>query len=169
MLRAVGGQKGFTLIEIVMVIVILGVIGAFTFQFVAHGVQAFKKSSARKDLYDQGRLALERMVRELRDTKEVTDSSASSVTFKKAHPAQAADNIEEVKFELVGTDLKRVGDPSGTPVTAVLASNVNSFQVTGAGCCSVVTVDNTSSGSTDGGSSITVSHATSGLTLVPTM
>ncbi len=155
-------DTGYTLIEIVMVIVILGVIGAFTFQFVAHGVQAFKKSSARKDLYDQGRLALERMVRELRDTKEVTDSSTSKITFKKAHPAQAADNIEEVKFELVGSDLKRVGDPNGTPVTAVLASNVDSFQVGGVGCCSAVTVDNTSSEFTDGGSSIMVSHATSG-------
>jgi prepilin-type N-terminal cleavage/methylation domain-containing protein len=160
--RSVGGQSGYTLVEIIMVIVILGVIGAFTFQFVAHGVQAFKKSSARKDLYDQGRLALERMVRELRDTKEVTDSSGSSVTFKKAHPTQAADNIEEIKFELVGSDLKRVGDPNGTPATAVLASNVDSFQVGGAGCCSVVTVDNTSSGSIDGLSSITISHTTSG-------
>jgi prepilin-type N-terminal cleavage/methylation domain-containing protein len=129
--RTIGGQSGYTLIEIVMVIVILGVIGAFTFQFVAHGVQAFKKSSARKDLYDQGRLALERMVRELRDAKEVTEGSASSVTFKKAHPAQAADNTEEIKFELVGTDLRRVGDPNGTPATAVLASNVSSFTVTG--------------------------------------
>ena len=155
-------DTGYTLIEIVMVIVILGVIGAFTFQFVAHGVLAFKKTSSRKDLYDQGRLALERMVRELRDTKEVTDISTSKITFKKAHPAQAADNIEEVKFELVGTDLKRVGDPNGTPATAVLASNVSSFTVGGAGCCSVVTVDNTSTGSTDGGSSITISHATSG-------
>jgi prepilin-type N-terminal cleavage/methylation domain-containing protein len=162
MKTAVRGQKGYTLIEIVMVIVILGVIGAFTFQFVAHGVQAFKKSSARKDLYDQGRLALERMVRELRDTKEVTDSSGSSVTFKKAHPSQAADNTEEIKFELVGTNLRRVGDPNGTPATAVLASNVNSFQVSGAGCCSVVTADNTTSGSIDGLSSITISHATSG-------
>jgi hypothetical protein len=125
-------------------------------------VQAFKKSSARKDLYDQGRLALERMVRELRDTKEVTDSSGSSVTFKKAHPSQAADNTEEIKFELVGTNLRRVGDPNGTPATAVLASNVNSFQVSGAGCCSVVTADNTTSGSIDGLSSITISHATSG-------
>jgi prepilin-type N-terminal cleavage/methylation domain-containing protein len=135
--RAIASQSGYTLVEIVMVIVILGVIGAFTFQFVAHGVQAFKTSSARKDLYDQGRLALERMVRELRDTKEVTDGSASSITFKKAHPAQAADNIEEVKF-----------------------------QVTGAGCCSVVSVDDTSSGSTDGGSSITISHTTSGTNLL---
>ena len=116
-----------------MVIVILGVIGAFTFQFVAQGVLAFKKSSARKDLYDQGRLALERMVRELRDTKEVTGSAGSSITFKKAHPAQAADNTEEVKFELNGTNLERVGDPNGTPATAVLASNVSSFTVSGVG------------------------------------
>jgi prepilin-type N-terminal cleavage/methylation domain-containing protein len=162
MFQGIGGQKGYTLIEIVIVIVILGIIGAFTFQMVGAAVQAFQKSSARKDLYDQGRLALERMVRELRDTKEVTHSSSSSVTFKKAHPTQAADNIEEVKFERVGSDLKRVGDPNGTPVTAVLASNVSSFTVSGAGCCSVVTVDDTSTGSTDGGSSITVSHATSG-------
>jgi prepilin-type N-terminal cleavage/methylation domain-containing protein len=130
-------NHGYTLIEIVMVIVILGIIGAFTFQIVAAGVQAFKKSSARKDLYDQGRLALERMVRELRDAKEVTGSASSSITFKKAHPAQAADNTEEIKFQINGTNLERVGDPSGTPVTAVLASNVSSFQVTEEGSTGV--------------------------------
>jgi prepilin-type N-terminal cleavage/methylation domain-containing protein len=155
-------NHGYTLIEIIIVIVILGIIGAFTFQMVAAGVQAFKKSSARKDLYDQGRLAMERMVRELRDTKEVSASSSSSITFKKAHPSQAADNIEQIKYELVGTDLKRVGDPLGTPLTAVLASNVDSFLVSGASCCSIVSVDDTSTGSTDGGSTITISHTTSG-------
>ena len=162
MLLAVGGQKGYTLIEIVMVIVILGVIGGFTFQMVGAGVQAFRKSSARKDLLDQGRLALERMVRELRDGKEITDCSSTSITFKKAHPAQAADNIEEVKFELVGTDLKRVGDPSGTALTAVLASNVTSFQVGEAGGGGSLAVDNASSGTTasDTASSMTVSHTT---------
>jgi prepilin-type N-terminal cleavage/methylation domain-containing protein len=154
-------NHGYTLVEIVIVIVILGIIGAFTFQFVAHGVLAFKKTSARKDLYDQGRLALERMVRELRDGKEITDCSSNSITFKKAHPAQAADNIEEVKFELVGTDLKRVGDPSGAAQTAVLASDVTSFQVGGGGSDSV-TVDNASYGTTASAtaSSMTVSHTT---------
>jgi prepilin-type N-terminal cleavage/methylation domain-containing protein len=164
MRTAIGGQKGFTLIEIVMVIVILGVIGAFTFQFVAHGVQAFKKSSARKDLYDQGRLALERMVRELRDTKEVTGSSGSSITFKKAHPAQAADNTEEVKFQLNGTSLERVGDPNGTPATAVLASNVSSFTVTGVGAAGgggglcAITYDSVSSGTASYTTTETFSH-----------
>ena len=164
---AIGGQKGFTLIEIVMVIVILGVIGAFTFQFVAHGVQAFKKSSARKDLYDQGRLALERMVRELRDAKQVIGSSTDTITFKKAHPHQAADYIEEIKFQLNGTDLERVGNPSETPVTAVLASNVSGFSVTGVasgggtGPCAIA-IDSQSSGSAAGASSLTFSHTIGG-------
>jgi prepilin-type N-terminal cleavage/methylation domain-containing protein len=163
----IGGQKGFTLVEIVMVIVILGVIGAFTFQFVAHGVLAFKKTSARKDLYDQGRLALERMVRELRDGKEITDCSSNSITFKKAHPAQAADNIEEVKYEFDDTNylLKRVADPNsneGGPYEAILASNVTSFQVGEDGGGGTFAVDNASSGTTasDTASSMTVSHAT---------
>jgi prepilin-type N-terminal cleavage/methylation domain-containing protein len=166
---AIGGQKGFTLVEMVMVIVILGVIGAFTFQFVAQGVQAFKKTSARKDLYDQGRLALERMVRELRDTKEVTGSASSSITFKKAHPAQAADNTEEVKFELNGTNLERVGDPNGTPATAVLASNVSSFTVAGVGIIGggggacTITYDSVSSATPCGScSSRTFSHTIGG-------
>ena len=75
-------EKGFTLIEIIVVIVILGIIGGITFHFVGYGVEAFKKSSARKELYDQGRLALERMVRELRDAKEVEGSSSSSIKIR---------------------------------------------------------------------------------------
>jgi MSHA biogenesis protein MshO len=153
-------ENGYTLIEIVMVIVILGVIGAFTFTFVADAVQVFKKSSARKDLYDQGRLALERMVRELRDGKEITDCSSNSITFKKAHPAQAADNIEEVKFQLNGTNLERVGDPSGTPQTAILASDVTSFSLGAGG--SGVSVDAVSSDTTAAptDSSMMVAHTT---------
>ncbi len=157
---AIGGQKGFTLVEIVMVIVILGVIGAFTFHFVGQGVLAFKKSSARKDLYDQGRLAMERMVRELRDGKEVTDCSSDSITFRVAHPS-AFGVVDEIKYQLNGTDLERVGDPSGTPLTAVLASNVTSFPVGTEGATGV-SVSAVSSGTTaaDTDSSMTVSHTT---------
>jgi prepilin-type N-terminal cleavage/methylation domain-containing protein len=162
-------ENGYTLIEVVMVIVILGIIGGFTFQMVGAGVQAFKKSSARKHLSDQGRLALERMVRELRDSKELVGSSNTSITFKKAHPEQAADYMEEVKFQLNGTNLERVGNPSSTPVTAVLASNVSGFSVTGvnggggggSGLCTIVS-DSQSSGATEGGSSLTFSHSIGG-------
>jgi prepilin-type N-terminal cleavage/methylation domain-containing protein len=159
--RAIGGQKGYTLVEIIMVIVILGVIGAFTFHFVANGVQAFKKSSARKDLYDQGRLALERMVRELRDGKEVTDCSTDSITFKVAHPA-AFGVVDEIKYQLNGTDLERVGDPSGTPLTAVLASNVTSLSLGGEGATVVGFTPASTGSATAGATGITISHTVAG-------
>jgi prepilin-type N-terminal cleavage/methylation domain-containing protein len=146
-------NHGYTLIEIVIVIVILGIIGAFTFQMVAAGVQAFRKSSARKELSDQGRLALERMAREIRDAYQIqaTQSTADEFTFKRKHPGESADNIEEIKFWLDGTDLKRVGDPNGTPVEAALASNISGFTVTsmvpgaGGGGSEGITLDNVTS------------------------
>lgn len=161
-------EKGYTLIEIIIVIVILGIVGGITFQFVAHGVEAFKKSRDRKDLYDQGRLALERMTRELRDAKEVTASGNDNITFKVAHPS-AYGVTEEIKYQLNGTDLERVADPStATPPYPVLASNVSSFTVTpediggggGTGTCSI-NFDGANSGS-GSGSQLTFSHTIGG-------
>ncbi|MCG6916825.1 MAG: prepilin-type N-terminal cleavage/methylation domain-containing protein [Deltaproteobacteria bacterium] len=162
-------NHGYTLVEIVIVIVILGIIGAFTFQMVAAGVQAFRKSSARKELSDQGRLALERMAREIRDAYQIqaTQSTADEFTFKRKHPGESADNIEEIKFWLDGTDLKRVGDPNGTPVEAVLASNVSNFTVTsmvpiaGGGTTGNIIFDNTSS-TTSSNTTLTLSHTIGG-------
>ncbi len=161
MRTAFAGQKGFTLVEIVIVIVILGIVGGITFQFVALGVQAFKKSRDRKDLYDQGRLAMERMVRELRDGYEVTDCTATSITFRVAHPA-AFGVVDEIKYQLNGTDLERVGDPSGTPLTAVLASNVTDFPMfEGTTTGGVIGVTPASTGTvTSGATGMTISHTT---------
>jgi prepilin-type N-terminal cleavage/methylation domain-containing protein len=164
--RLLRGQNGYTLIEIVIVIVILGVIGGFTFQMVGAGVQAFKKSSARKDLCDQGRLALERMVRELRDAKEVTASSSDSITFKVAHPSEFS-VVEEIRYQLNGSNVERVADPSGSATTAVLGSSVSGFTVTpediggdGGGETGPCTIafDNASKGAT-GGDYLSFAHA----------
>ena len=159
-------SKGYTLIEIVVVIVVLGIISGVTFQIVASGVEVFKKSSGRKDLSDQGRLALDRMVRELRDAKEITATSGDSITFKKAHPS-AQDSAEEIKFQLNGANLERIADPSGTSITSVLAASVSSFTVTqeGAtggegegGLCSIG-YDSASSATNGNVGSLTFSHA----------
>ena len=167
--RLMRGQKGFTLVEIIVVIVILGIIGGITFQFVAHGVDAFKMARDRKELYDQGRLALERMAREIRDAYyiEATESTDDEITFKRKHPGEAFDNIEEIKYWLDGTDLKRVGDPNGTPQEAVLASNVSNFTVTsmvpgaGGGTTGNIIFDNKSS-TTSSDTTLTLSHQIGG-------
>ena len=160
---AVGGQKGYTLIEIIMVVVILGIIGGITFQFVAYGVEAFKKSRDRKELYDQGRLALERMAREIRDAKELVECSDTSITFNKQHPSQ--DSVEEIRFWLDGTNtLWRERNPSTAPLSDRLASNVDSFQVANENCSTASSVSvaavtsDTTANDTD--ISMTVSHTT---------
>lgn len=59
-------QRGFTLIEAVMVIVIVGVIGSMVAVFIQAPVQGYADSLARAELTDTADLALRRIARDLR-------------------------------------------------------------------------------------------------------
>ena len=59
-------QAGFTLIEAVMVIVIIGVLGAVVAVFIHMPVQGYHDSVARAELTDLADLSLRRMARDLR-------------------------------------------------------------------------------------------------------
>lgn len=59
--------RGFTLIELVIVIVLLAIIGTFSFRFIGLGAQVYSDASAREQLVSQSRFALERLSRELRN------------------------------------------------------------------------------------------------------
>ncbi len=58
--------RGFTLVEMVTVIVLLGIVAAVITPFIANSVRAWQDSEARADLVAKGRLALERLAREVR-------------------------------------------------------------------------------------------------------
>lgn len=60
--------KGFTLIELIMVIVLLGIIGSFTFGYLKFGTQIFTDAIGRDQLVSQSRFAVERLSRELRNS-----------------------------------------------------------------------------------------------------
>lgn len=69
LLNVITGHKrtrGFTLIEMVMVIVLLGVIGGILTPFILKAMQAYMGSKARAELVGKGRLAMERLSREVR-------------------------------------------------------------------------------------------------------
>jgi MSHA biogenesis protein MshO len=59
-------QRGFTLVEAVMVMVIVGVIGGMLAVFIQAPVQSYADSLARAELTDTADLALRRMARDLR-------------------------------------------------------------------------------------------------------
>ncbi|MGE6169696.1 PilW family protein [Aeromonas media] len=62
-----GRALGFTLVELVMVILLLGVMATFTSQFIGIGTQIYGDASRREQLMSDARFALERLNRELRD------------------------------------------------------------------------------------------------------
>lgn len=59
-------HRGFTLIEMITVIVLLGIIAGILTPFIAKAMQAYTHSKARSSLVARGHLALERMAREVR-------------------------------------------------------------------------------------------------------
>ena len=58
-------HKGFTLIEMITVIVLLGIIAGILTPFISKAMQAYTHSKARASLVGKGRLALERLAREV--------------------------------------------------------------------------------------------------------
>lgn len=60
-------QSGFTLIELVSVIVLLGIVAISTTQFIRQGVGIYVDTVRRDNLQQQGRFAVERVTRELRN------------------------------------------------------------------------------------------------------
>ncbi|KTG28494.1 hypothetical protein AWR38_13060 [Idiomarina sp. WRN-38] len=59
-------QRGFTLIELVIVIVLLAIVAGFSFQFVGIGAQMFSTGSERLQTIEKSRFAIERLTREVR-------------------------------------------------------------------------------------------------------
>ncbi|WP_270826898.1 PilW family protein [Aeromonas sp. Y318-1] len=62
-----GRGRGFTLVELVMVILLLGVMATFSSQFIGIGTQIYGDASRREQLMSDARFAIERLNRELRD------------------------------------------------------------------------------------------------------
>jgi MSHA biogenesis protein MshO len=72
-------QRGFTLVEAVLVIMVVGVLSAIVAVFIRKPVQAYVDSVGRAELTDQADLAMQRMARELRralpNSVRVTDGT----------------------------------------------------------------------------------------------
>jgi len=74
-------QRGFTLIEAVIVMVVVSIIGYIVFVAVERGVRAYITSGERRDALDETRIALERMTRELREMRGLLGNTATYVCF----------------------------------------------------------------------------------------
>ena len=123
-------SKGFTLIEIIIVIIILSIISAITIKFLVDGLRIYTMAVNQKTLFDEGKLALERMCRDIRDARSITTpvagGSGSTITVLRSN-ATAQDILDEsITFRLNGTTLEKVKASVGYAI----ALDVSTFMVT---------------------------------------
>jgi len=141
-------RRGFTLIEIIIVIVILSIVSAITIKFLVDSLRIYAMTVNQKTLFDEGKLALERICRDLRDARTLTTPAAggSGSTLRFTRNNNTAQDFagEDIRFIWSGTPgtalQKRKSQPSVTLVD--LASNVSAFRVTrGATGVNELTID----------------------------
>ena len=125
-------SKGFTLIEIIIVIVILSIVSAITIKFLVDSLRIYTMTVNQKTLLDEGRLALERMCRDIRDARSITGTTATSVTFVRNN-ATAQDIVGETILFQRNAGASTLEKIKASPVvTSTLASDVSAFAVTNA-------------------------------------
>ena len=116
---------GFTLIEFILVIIIIGIIGATASYALVESVQGVQKAQDYGQVSHEARLAMERMVRNVRTIPTtgaiitpIGAGSSSTLTFTML-------SGRSVKFEVSGTNLL-LKEPDTAP-GVILASGVSSL------------------------------------------
>lgn len=124
-------RKGFTLIEIIIVILILSIASGITIKFLIDSLRIYTMSINQKMIFEEAKLAIERICRDIRDAKIITsppeEGSGNSITFQRTH-ATAGDAMDEIlTYRLNGNTIEKI--KTSPSATNPLASNVSSFTV----------------------------------------
>lgn len=109
----VKNQKGFSLIEMMVVVVILGLIVLGLVTFFTGGVKSWVAGQSQLEAQRNARQAMDRMVREIREGKNVISGSNSSKIKVYYLDSFAKDPIT---YQLNGTILEREVNSSSNPV-----------------------------------------------------
>jgi prepilin-type N-terminal cleavage/methylation domain-containing protein len=122
MLRLARDQRGFSLAELLIVIAILGLMLTGLLAVQMQGQKSYLIGSHRVEAQQNGRVALELMVRELRSAQSVTViPSATDMTF-------VDKNGNTIQYQLTGSVINRITGGVTTPlIGGVVAFNLTYF------------------------------------------
>ena len=115
-------RYGFTMIEFVLVIALLGILSTVLGPPLAEGLRGYAIVRDRRSLLAEGRAAMDRMVKEIRlipSSTNILDVS-SSTSFSFQYPAGTT-----LTYVLAGTDLRRNSNTLATGVTSLTFSYFN--------------------------------------------
>ncbi|MEE9613783.1 MAG: prepilin-type N-terminal cleavage/methylation domain-containing protein [Thermodesulfobacteriota bacterium] len=120
-------DSGFTVIEIVMVIVLMAIIATVAAMIILQGARSFGDMDVRRELTAEGRLAIERMAREIRLVGCTTSGIACTPTGEITTYTDT-----DFAFENVNYETRRLQFTSGSlKLTEGLTETVLADNVTG--------------------------------------
>jgi len=123
--RATAPSRGFSLVELIVVILILGVLSASVGVFMANPVRAYFETIDRSTLSDAGNAVVRRITRELQSAvpNSARITSSGSSTFLEYVPI-----VDAGRYRYA---VSNGNDPTGTDPLVVASATDNSFQVLG--------------------------------------
>lgn len=143
--RGAISQAGFTLLEIIVSILLIGIIGVVTLSFLTNLIQTNQDASGQLEVVEDVNTALDFMARELRQVDEfswpircgnpavpcVPGDVYTRILFSKdvempLDPARRDTNTDDIVYNLNGTTLERTSNG----ITTTLATNVAQFSIT---------------------------------------
>lgn len=123
-------QLGFTLIEVIVVLILLGIIGTLAGMGVVKGVEGYLLSKENATMTQKTQLAMTRLALEFENLTSVDSytQSGSSITYSiKPGPDEA--EVPQRSIALVDNEIKIDIDGSNPATGDILIDNVNSFQL----------------------------------------
>ncbi len=121
-------EAGFTLLEIVITVVLLGIISVVTIQFVSSSAEVGQIQTERNKLVNEARLVMETMTREIRFAVPArVVATPVSITFDKQFPylQDLAVAGIDYTYDPVAQVIQRTGGAVST-----VASQVSAFAIT---------------------------------------
>jgi prepilin-type N-terminal cleavage/methylation domain-containing protein len=127
-------ERGFTLIEIIIVIVILSIVLAITIYFLVSSLRVYTMTVNQKTLFEEGKLALERMCRDIRDAQSISVPAAGAsntlITFIRNNTTAQDGASESITFQRNAGNGTLEKVKTSPAATSRMADNVNTFTVT---------------------------------------
>lgn len=133
--RVPGGERGFTLIELMMSIVLMGIVASTIGFIIYQGARSFQVLDTRNDLVSKGTLATERISRELRLVRCATAGAscaaqASDITSMTATEIRFVNGVHAGRgFRLDAGAIKLRQGSTAVDPEDVLTDSASSFTI----------------------------------------